>query len=123
QEQVYKSVNGAVSWTNISNNIPPVPVNALAVDPGDSLTIYAGTDLGVWVTQDGGASWSPYMNGLPYVVVDDIHFYKPDTTVRIGTYGRGYWRAKALPSGQAVNVEDAGVIHLVNVNPNPAVAG
>ncbi len=121
-EQVFKSVNGGISWMNISGNIPPVPVNALAVDPHDSLVIYAGTDLGVWVTQDGGNTWSPFINGLPFVVVDDIHFYKPDTTIRIGTYGRGYWRAKAIPSASSVNVEENSGFHFMNVSPNPAKA-
>jgi len=121
-EQVFKSDNGGISWMNISGNIPPVPVNALAVDPYDSLIIYAGTDLGVWVTQDGGNTWSPFMNGLPYVVVDDIHFYKPDSTIRIGTYGRGYWRAKAIPSASSTSIEVNSGFHFMNVSPNPTKA-
>ncbi|HKR06485.1 MAG TPA: T9SS type A sorting domain-containing protein [Bacteroidia bacterium] len=118
QDQVFKSVNSGITWTNISANLPAVPAITLTVDPWDNLTLYAGTDLGVWVTQDGGISWTPFNNGLPAVVVEDIHFYKPDTTIRIGTYGRGYWRTKALPSG-SVSIQEQSVSNFMNVYPNP----
>ena len=52
--KVLKSSDLATTWINISNNLPNVPVNCLVVDPFDNLIIYAGNDLGVWVTQNGG---------------------------------------------------------------------
>src|ERR1035438_9754966 len=46
------------SWTAISNGIPDVPVNAFAVDPGNSNYLYAGTDIGSFTSTDGGATRS-----------------------------------------------------------------
>ncbi|CAN5368926.1 exo-alpha-sialidase [soil metagenome] len=123
QDQVFKSVNGGLTWTNVSGNLPPVPVNTLAVDPWDDLIIYAGTDLGVWVTQDGGVSWSSFNVGLPWVVVDDMHFYKPDTTIRIGTYGRGFWRTKAIPVSASSVIAETNGIQFISSGPNPISAG
>src|SRR6185312_9507416 len=40
-----------------SNGIPSVPVSSIVVDPQDSNSLYAGTDIGVYHSSDGGASW------------------------------------------------------------------
>jgi len=41
-------------------------VNAIAIDPTDSSTIYIGaSDGGVWKTSDGGGSWSPVSDSAP----------------------------------------------------------
>lgn len=123
QHQVYVSYDGGLNWTNLSANLPSVPANSLVIDPFDNENLYVGTDLGVFVSEDGGGSWAEFNNGLPYVPVDDMHYYAPDSTLRIGTYGRGYWRAKALEptitSGrwEAVNTD------LMTVYPNPVKGG
>jgi hypothetical protein len=82
---------GTVTWTPVSNGIPDVPVNAFAVDPSNSLVLYAGTDIGVFNSIDGGATWAPYGSGLPRVAVFDLAIQPPTHTVRIGTHGRGAW--------------------------------
>jgi len=123
-DQIFKSLDSGVTWVNISNNLPAVPVNSIVVDPFDSKIIYVGNDLGVWVTQDGGNTWSDFNNAsLPYVVVEDVHYYKPDSTIRVGTYGRGYWRIKALlPSISSIKTESIGFVE-ASLYPNPLVKG
>ncbi len=119
--RVLKSINAGNNWIDITNNLPKVPANCVVVDPFDSQIIYVGTDLGVWVTQDGGTTWSDFNNSsLPYVVVEDIHYYKPDSTIRVGTYGRGYWKVKALPTTFAnIKKHEQSKIELF-VYPNPS---
>ena len=34
--------------------------------------IFAGTDIGVYVSYDAGENWAPYGEGLPTVVIDDL---------------------------------------------------
>lgn len=120
-EQVFKSTDLGAQWLNISYNLPAVPVNTIAIDPNDYTNIYAGTDLGVWASEDGGFSWSSFNDGLPVVVVDDIHFYAPDSSIRIGTYGRGYWRSPALPSSLPIGVQEPlSPESDLTVFPNPA---
>ncbi len=125
QDQVYRSIDSGLTWVNISANLPAVPANTIAVDPFDNQNIYVGTDLGVWVTTDGGLTWSDYNNGsLPYVVVEDLHYYKPDSTIRVGTYGRGYWRAKALPpTPNGIQLEKNHAAPELYLYPNPAEKG
>ncbi len=82
-------------WVASSNGIPDVPVNAFAVDPLNSDYLYAGTDIGVFSSIDGGANWSAYGTGLPRVAVFDLNVQKTAHKVRIGTHGRGAWEIAA----------------------------
>jgi Bacterial Ig-like domain (group 3) len=83
------------TWTNASNGLPDVPVNAFAVDPLNSDYLYAGTDIGVFNSIDGGANWSAYGTGLPRVAVFDLNVQKTAHKIRIGTHGRGAWEIAA----------------------------
>src|SRR5258707_1927711 len=55
----------AAAWTAAGSGIPSIPINALAIDPANSNNIFAGTDIGVYNSTDGGASLEPLRRGLP----------------------------------------------------------
>jgi tetratricopeptide (TPR) repeat protein/photosystem II stability/assembly factor-like uncharacterized protein len=62
---IYKSTNGGLSWKSINNGLPVDAmylggyyVQAIAIDPYDSQTIYAGGFSGLYKSIDGGASWN-----------------------------------------------------------------
>jgi hypothetical protein len=93
-QHVYKTTNllsGAPTWTVSGVGIPDVPTNALAIDPANTNTIYAGTDIGVFRSVDGGASWQPFSDGLPRVAVFDMAIQNANRFLRIATHGRGIW--------------------------------
>jgi hypothetical protein len=95
---VFKTTNlaaGAGSWVASSTGLPDAPVNAFAVDPLNSSYLYAGTDIGVFNSIDGGATWTAYGSGLPRVAVFDLNVHKVSHKVRIGTHGRGAWEIAA----------------------------
>ena len=74
------------------NGIPEaVPINVVKVDPGDSNTIYAGTEIGLYRSTNGGANWSRYGTGLPLVSVTDVAVNADDSAIRVSTFGRGFW--------------------------------
>ncbi|HEV3467767.1 MAG TPA: hypothetical protein VG148_00485 [Pyrinomonadaceae bacterium] len=81
----------AVTWTPAGAGIPDVPVNAFAVDPRDTRHLYAGTDIGVYRSTDGGASWQPFGAGLPRVAVFDMAILPAFNVLRVATHGRGIW--------------------------------
>jgi photosystem II stability/assembly factor-like uncharacterized protein len=54
---VFKSTDGGDSWSLKNNGLNTIDVNALAIDPGTSSTIYAGTRSGFFKSTDGGDSW------------------------------------------------------------------
>jgi Big-like domain-containing protein len=83
------------TWSSAANGLPDVPVNAFAVDPLNSNYLYAGTDIGVFASIDGGFNWAAYGSGLPRVAVFDLNLQKTSRKVRIGTHGRGAWEIPA----------------------------
>lgn len=91
---IYKTVDAGVSWVNLSGNLPDVPVNAIAVDPGNSTLLYAGTDVGVFVSADQGVTWAELGSGLPNVPVSKLLTFVSGGTrkLRAATFGRGVWQ-------------------------------
>ena len=101
-QHIWKTTNFSAvtpTWTATGNGIPDVPVNALAVDPAGSNNVYAGTDVGVYVSTDGGATWNPYGTGLPAIAVFDMVIQNANRFLRIATHGRGWWEISLVPAG------------------------
>src|SRR6185295_9005434 len=91
---VFKTTNlNAVNptWTAVVSGLPQVPVSAFVIDPQDSNARYAGTDIGVYQSLNGGGSWNPYGTGLPRVAVFDIDISNVHRILRIATHGRGMY--------------------------------
>lgn len=106
---VYKTTNlngSPPTWTSASTGLPLVPVNAIAVDAMNSNIVYAGTDIGVYVSSDGGANWTPLGTALPRVAVFGIGITNAaPRQVRIATHGRGMFQHPALgPTAASVSV-------------------
>ena len=77
--------------TPINTGLPDVPVNAIAVDPVNGNNVYVGTDIGVYGSSNGGATWAPVGTGLPVVSVFDAKIQPSSGVLRIATHGRGLW--------------------------------
>lgn len=91
-EHIWKTTNllsGTPTWTASGTGLPDVPCNALAIDPVNSNRLWAGTDLGVYASTDGGASWLPYTTGMPVVTVFDMELHPIARILRVATHGRG----------------------------------
>jgi hypothetical protein len=100
------------TWTAAAgtgaNVLPQIPVNALVVDPANSQRLYAGTDIGVFTSADGGTNWVPFGTGLPAIAVFDMAITNAaPRQVRIATHGRGFWQIPAL-APTAANVSVSG---------------
>ncbi|HEX3100880.1 MAG TPA: carboxypeptidase-like regulatory domain-containing protein, partial [Pyrinomonadaceae bacterium] len=105
-QHVWKTTNllsGNPTWTAAGGGIPDTPVNALVIDPLDPNTIYAGADIGVFKTSDGGANWIPFSTGLPRVAVFGIAIQPTSRTLRIATHGRGIWQMGLLAPDVSVS--------------------
>lgn len=91
QGHVFKTSNGGLNWTDISGNLPNVPVNDIVIDPDLPGTLYVATDIGVFATASGGETWLVLGSALPHVPVSSIKLHRPTRTLRAGTYGRSMW--------------------------------
>ena len=81
---------------SINTGLPDVPVNAIAVDPANGNNVYVGTDIGVYGSNDGGATWAPFGTGLPVVSVFDAKIQPSSGVLRIATHGRGMWEVSPV---------------------------
>jgi hypothetical protein len=93
-QHVWKTTNlltGTPTWTASGTGLADVPVNAIAIDPTNPAALYAGTDVGVYTSADGGATWAPYTTGMPVVSVFDMKIQQGARILRVATHGRGMW--------------------------------
>ena len=90
---VFKTLNALSAnptWTDIS---PPVdlPFNAIVANGPGGEDVYAGSDMGVWHSGDGGTNWvhTGPEAGMPNVVVNDLQLNPATGRLAAFTYGRG----------------------------------
>ena len=92
---VWKSEDYGKTWKDISGNIPLGTVNVIREDPVKGNILYVGTDVGVYVTSDGGRNWEVLGAGLPSVFVHDLIIHPRDNLIVIATHGRGMYALDA----------------------------
>ncbi len=78
------------TFRDISGNLPGAPVNEIVPVGRDTLLV--GTDVGVFVTRDGGARWSAVGRNLPRAPIMDLDFNRATDTLTAATFGRGIMR-------------------------------
>jgi hypothetical protein len=108
---VWQTKNAGLNWTDwTGTGLPDSPVNALLVDVS-AAQVYAGTDVGVFVSPTSAPNWTevgpapgPGVSGfLPNAPVTALQLFNPDggtKTLVASTYGRGIWNfaLAVLPS-------------------------
>ena len=87
--QLFRTHDGGKTWTEIDRGIEHAPTNVVRADPQRRGLLYAGTERGVWVSFDDGASWSSLRLNLPATSVRDLVVHGDDLV--IATHGRGFW--------------------------------
>ena len=88
---VFRTNNGGMAWTDISGNLPNIPVNDLVIDTTLPNTFYAATDIGVFVTNNGGGAWNLVGTNLPNVAVLGLFLDQGSRQLAAATHGRGAW--------------------------------
>lgn len=85
---VFKTTDTGATWSDVSGNLPNIPTNDLILDPLNPKIIYAGTDIGIFRSTEGGTNWKEFNKGMPPAIV--ISFTsQPTGLIQAATYGRG----------------------------------
>ena len=107
---VFKTVDGGKTWSSITRGLPRESVNVIKEDHENPNLLFAGTEMGVYVSLDAGANWHPFVSDLPRVSVHDLVIHPRDNDLVIGTHGRGMFivdNITALQRLQADVADDA----------------
>ncbi len=87
---IFKTTDLGKTWSSITAGIPDgAYVHAVREDPRRKEMLYAGTEVGVFVSFDSGAHWQPLQLNLPPSPVHDL-VVKDDDLV-VATHGRAFW--------------------------------
>jgi photosystem II stability/assembly factor-like uncharacterized protein len=90
---VYKTTDFGQTWTAIvaTGNVLGY-AHVVKEDLVNKELLFVGTELGLWVSLDGGRQWAQYKGGdLPSVAVRDLAIHPRDKDLVIATHGRGIW--------------------------------
>ena len=104
---VFKSLDGGTTWIDVGSGLPDIPTSAVAIDPNSSNVVYVGTDLGAYVTADGGNNWHEFTSGMPRAMINDLKIVAGYGRIRAATHGNGAWERDlfdgCLGGGTATN--------------------
>jgi len=80
------------TWEDKSGNLPNVPIDSILVNPNIPTQVFAGSDWGLYYTDDIEAAspvWTRFTNGLPTVMIWDMSIDRGWTTLALFTRSRG----------------------------------
>ena len=120
---LYKSKDYGQSWTKITNGIAGDHfTRVLRADPKRAGLLYAGTETGMYISFDDGASWKSFQLNLPIVPITDLAI-KNDNLIA-ATQGRSFWLIDDLtPLHQLNNAVANANFHLYQPMPSYRMGG
>ena len=87
---IYRTRDSGKTWASITTGLPAgVYVQTVKEDPHRRGLLFAGTELGAYVSFDDGDHWQSLQLNLPSVSVRDLVIHRDDLIV--ATHGRGFW--------------------------------
>jgi photosystem II stability/assembly factor-like uncharacterized protein len=91
---LYKTENGAESWTRIAESLPDQMLTSMVLDRSKANTVYVASRQGVHRSEDGGKTWRALNNGLATLNIRSLAQSLIDPNVwYVGTNGSGLYRS------------------------------
>jgi photosystem II stability/assembly factor-like uncharacterized protein len=110
------------TFQSVSGDLPSYGnLQVIREDPKNKDLLFAGTEFGLYVSQNGGKHWEKFMNDYPTVRTDDILIHPRDGDLIVATHGRSLWIADDITPLEeftpSVQSQDAYLF-----TPRPAIA-
>ena len=87
---IYRTRDAGKTWQLITNGLPAgVYMQTVKEDPKKKGLLFAGSELGVYVSFNDGDSWQSLQLNLPPCSMRDLAIHDDDLIV--ATHGRGFW--------------------------------
>jgi photosystem II stability/assembly factor-like uncharacterized protein len=117
---IYKTTDYGRSWQSLVTDEIEGFIHVVEQDPVNSDLLFLGTEFGMYVSFDGGASWNLWTHGVPRVPVRALIVHPRDHDLVIGTHGRAAYilddvgPLRALAENPAIADEP---LHLFDIPP------
>jgi photosystem II stability/assembly factor-like uncharacterized protein len=115
----YKTIDFGKTWTKLS----PGPAkttgwaHVIREDPKNKAVLYAGTELGLWVSFDAGGRWTSLRQNMPPVPVRDIQIHPRENDLIVATHGRGLYILDDITPLQRIADAQTTDVQLFDVRP------
>ena len=88
---IFKTTNYGKSWKKIVNGLddPNGFARVVRADKKKKGLLYAGTEVGLYISNNDGANWERFKVNLPIVPINDLIIQDNDLVA--ATSGRGFW--------------------------------
>lgn len=108
------------TWLNKSGNLPNIPVDSIMVNPNYRQQVFAGTDWGLYYTNDIDAAtpvWYRFQAGLPNAMIWDMTIDSGATTLALWTRSRGayVWPLPSAPFRTCADYNGNGSIDVADI--------
>ncbi len=100
----FKTTDYGQTWTKLTVGTAAAAgwSHVIREDPKNRNILYAGTELGIWISFDGGAHWTSMRNNMPPAPVRDIKVHKRDNDLIVATHGRGAYIMDRIAAVQQI---------------------
>ena len=87
---LYKTTDYGSTWTKINNGLPANAFTRVVREDDERRDLlFAGTELGLFLSSDGGQNWSPFQLNLPMTPITDLRLHQGNLIA--ATSGRAFW--------------------------------
>src|SRR5262249_24208008 len=109
---IYRTKDNGKTWTKITSGLPRgVYVQTVREDPKRRGMLVAGTELGIFVSFDGGDTWQSLQLNLPPSSLRDLASH--DNDLIAATQRRGFWALDDISALRQLTADGASAtVHL-----------
>jgi len=113
---IYKTTDYGKTWTKIINGLPQNAFTRVVREDTERRDLlFVGTELGIFVSWNGGKNWQPCQLNLPIAPITDLKIYKGDLIA--ATSGRSFWILDDLTLFRQYAANNTAKLHLFTPKP------
>ncbi|MCC7053663.1 MAG: hypothetical protein IT355_10370 [Gemmatimonadaceae bacterium] len=88
---LFRTTDFGATWTDVGASLPRnLVIHVVREDPRNPRLLYAGTEQGLFISRDAGASWQE-LRGLPRMPINDFVVQPRENDLVVATHARGIW--------------------------------
>ncbi len=120
QPHILRTTDGGTQWTDISANLPEIPINDIVIHQTYPSVLFIANDLGVWYSHTSGQHWDIVGDNFPATVVNDLDLHESEQLLLAATYGRSMLKFDISQLEVVSTQTPAPAVAPLLIFPNPA---